>query len=505
MAEQAVHNYKFYTSKGRSGYIIYTPEHYQEFISDYSTGFLDVARETAQGGTGRYLSASKSLITNTSNVSQGALAVNDAQDMYNNIDKIVASAWTQASSITLTNALASNLGTTRGTMASQIDQAKTDLYKLSAFTTDLDNILRNVLNNPNMANAYSYMVNNLWKKGKKVTVPTTYSLNENETQALTKVASALNTLGSRYNIDLSKYSGSGGMTTMKMASLLHLQLSVIFGALGEYAGIKNIDDFISKQVRVALEKGQTATMKLVQQGSKSTLTGGKQAQSGGSVKPDIVTPLISITTTKSDGSNMTYEMKLSVSAKMYPSLSGKTYNQLSKKTIKIQESGAVTDYLEKMSKEMKSYAANVLAHDWNKATKEGLAVRYGISARFFNDWLAGWGGRMAGDISELNISNFMLVNNRLYAMRDIIEAVQKSFNAKQNSTAVKVTLSRGSSGITSVDNTWVGPKEPSYTEGFKRSNSVWGQLNSLSLIAYISPTVFVNVAQSYGISPIAVF
>nr|DAP22904.1 MAG TPA: hypothetical protein [Caudoviricetes sp.] len=73
-----------------------------------------------------------------------------------------------------------------------------------------------------MANAYSYMVNNLWKKGKKVTVPTTYSLNENETQALTKVASALNTLGSRYNMDLSKYSGSGGMTTMKMASLLHL-------------------------------------------------------------------------------------------------------------------------------------------------------------------------------------------------------------------------------------------------------------------------------------------
>nr|DAP22903.1 MAG TPA: Guanyl-specific ribonuclease Sa [Caudoviricetes sp.] len=69
MAEQAVHNYKFYTSKGRSGYIIYTPEHYQEFISDYSTGFLDATRETAQGGTGRYLSASKSLITNTSNVS----------------------------------------------------------------------------------------------------------------------------------------------------------------------------------------------------------------------------------------------------------------------------------------------------------------------------------------------------------------------------------------------------------------------------------------------------
>lgn len=505
MAEQAVHNYKFYTSKGRSGYIIYTPEHYQEFIEGYSTGFLDAARETAQGGVGRYLSASKSLATNTSNVSQGALAINDAQDMYKNLGKIVASAWTQASSTTLANSLSSSLGSSRKTMTSQIDQAKTDLYKLSAFTTDLDNILRNVLNNPNMANAYSYMVNNLWKNGKKVTIPTTYALNPNETQALTKVASALNTLGSRYNADLSKYSGSGGMTTMKMASLLHLQLSVIFGALGEYAGIENIDSFISQQVQVALEKGQTATMKLVQQGSKSTLTGGKQAQSGGSVKPDIVTPLISITTTKADGSNMTYEMKLSVSAKMYPSLSGVQYNQLSKKTIKIQESDAVTDYLEKMSKEMKSYAANVLAHDWNKATKEGLAVRHGISARFFNDWLAGWGGRMAGNTNELNVSNFMLVNNRLYSMYDIIEAVQKAFNSQQNSKVIKVTLSRGSSGITSVKNDWVGPKEPSYTEGFKRSNSVWGQLNQLSLIAYLSPTVFVNVAQSYGISPIAVF
>nr|DAJ85945.1 MAG TPA: hypothetical protein [Caudoviricetes sp.] len=37
---------------------------------------------------------------------------------------------------------------------------------------------------------------------------------------------------------------SGKMATMKLAKLLHLQLSTIFGAIGEFVGLNDIENFV---------------------------------------------------------------------------------------------------------------------------------------------------------------------------------------------------------------------------------------------------------------------
>jgi len=73
-------------------------------------------------------------------------------------------------------------------------------------------------------------------------------------------------------------------------------------------------------------------------------------------------------TSNVDKKKLKFEMKIAASVKNYPSLTGKTKEGLSKKEIKIQESGSVLDYLNRLSPEMKQYAANVLTHDWTKAT-----------------------------------------------------------------------------------------------------------------------------------------
>jgi len=37
---------------------------------------------------------------------------------------------------------------------------------------------------------------------------------------------------------------SGKMATMKLAKLLHLQLSTILGAIGEFVGLNDIENFV---------------------------------------------------------------------------------------------------------------------------------------------------------------------------------------------------------------------------------------------------------------------
>jgi len=119
-------------------------------------------------------------------------------------------------------------------------------------------------------------------------------------------------------------------------------------------------------------------------------------------------------------------------------------------------------------------------------------------------------GNRTSDQQELNVSNFMLVNGRLYSMYDIIKAVQSSFNIKKSGdidSVIRVSFSKGDSGRTGIANTYIGdPDYPNYAHGFQRSNTVWGELADLQLIAYIKPWIFVDIAtKKYGVPGVQVF
>lgn len=489
MAKQISRDYRYYSNK--RGYIIYTPKHYKDYIESYTGGFVNAAIETASGGTGRFLSMAQGLAGAGSRVQGGIAAKEDVEEMYANMSDIITSAWTSSQ-----GQLMNSLAGMRSSVSTEIENAKTDLYNLSVFTTLLDQTLTSIQKTPNLKNAYTTIASQ-WGKD-KVNVPDTIPLAAEEIKLLKQVCSSLNVLSSRYS-ELTSKGMSGKMATMKLTKLLHLQLSTIFGAIGEFVGLNDIENFVDNQVYKNLS--------IVKNG-KSLITGSLQSEDGGTIKPDIITPLLSITSNV-DKKKLKFEMKIAASVKNYPSLTGKTEKTLSKKEIKIQESGSVLDYLNRLSPEMKQYAANVLTHDWTKATTQSLAVRQGIASRFFNEWLAGMGNRTS-DQQELNVSNFMLVNGRLYSMYDIIKAVQSSFNIKKSGdidSAIRVSFSKGDSGRTGIANTYIGdPDYPNYAHGFQRSNTVWGELADLQLIAYIKPWIFVDIAtKKYGVPGVQVF
>ena len=476
MAEQILRDYKYYSNK--RGYIIYTPKHYKDYIESYTGGFVTAAMETASGGTGRFLGMAQGLVGVGLHTQGGIAAKEDVEEMYANMSSIITSAWTSSQ-----GQLMNSLAGMRSSVSTEIEDAKTDLYSLSAFTTLLDQTLTAIQKTPNLKAAYTIIASQ-WGSD-KVNVPDTIPLAAEEIKLLKQVCSSLNVLSSRYS-ELTGKGMSGKMATMKLAKLLHLQLSTIFGAIGEFVGLNDIENFVDNQIYKNLS---------IAKKGKSTITGSLQSEEGGTIKPDIITSLLSITS--------------NIDIKNYPSLTDKTESALSKKEIKIQESGSVLDYLNRLSPEMKQYAANVLTHDWTKATTQSLAVRQGIASRFFNEWLAGMGNRTS-DKQELNVSNFMLVNGRLYSMYDIIKAVQNSFNVRKSGgidSAIKVSFSKGDSGKTGIANTYVGdPDYPNYAQGFQRSNTVWGELANLQLIAYIKPWVFVEIATNkYHVPSVQVF
>lgn len=492
------HDYKFYNSK--RGYIIYEPEHYNEYATSYTGGFVQDALTSASFGMSRYLGKARQLSNIGSNTKEGFTSIEDVKDLYSNMESIITNAWQQTGPAAITGSLSG----IRPKMVSEIDQGKKTVQQLSAFTTDMDAALTEIFQNKELSKAYRIIYQH-WKKGGTATLDSV-SLDEEDVEFLGKLCSSLNVLGERYSEVLAK-SPSTGAATKSLAKLLHLQLGVIFGAIGEKVSKEDVEKFISQKVDLTMNGVQTSIMKL-DPNQKSMNIGSKKSDNK-TVKPDLVTPLLTVTTT--DGTDgLSFETKISASVKNYPSLHGVSLDKLSKKWIKIYEQNSIIDSLNAMSPTMKQYAANVLTHDWTQATKAGKQVRYGLGARFFGEWLAGMGGRIQGT-EEVNISNFMLVNGRLYAMTDIIAAVQKQYNAKNAEkleSVIKVSISRGDSGRSKVDNKYVKgeSKRPNYIDGFTRSNTVWGQLADLQLIAYIRPQVFVDIAiKKYGVAGTQVF
>lgn len=492
------HDYRFYSSK--RGYIIFEPEHYKEYIESYTGGFVQDALTSASFGMNRYIGKARQLSNISSHAKEGFASIEDVKNLYTNMESTITSAWQQFGA----TAVSQSLSGIRPKMVQEIEDANKTIQQLSAFTTDLDAALIEIFQNKELTQAYRIVYSN-WKDGKTASLDGIV-LSEQDLEFLGKVCSSLNVLGERYLEVLAKLPNTGA-ATIKLAKLLHLQLGVIFGAIGEKVSREDIERFITQEVDSSMKKVQTSVMKLDK--TQTSLNIGSKKANSKTVKPDIVTPLLSVTTI--DGKDaLSFETKISASVKNYPSLHGVSSKTLSKKWIKIYEQNSIIDSLNLMSPVMRQYAANVLTHDWTKTTTAGKQVRYGLGARFFSEWLAGMGGRIQGT-EEINISNFMLVNGRLYAMTDIIAAVQKQYNAKNAEkleSVIRVSISRGKSGRSKVENDYYPDEKapPNYASGYSRSSSVWGQLADLQLIAYIRPQVFVDIAiKKYGVTGTQVF
>ena len=190
MAKQVSRDYKYYSNK--RGYVIYTPEHYKEYIESYAGGFVTAAMETAAGGTGRFLGMAQGLAGAGSHAQEGIAAKEDAEEMYARMSDTIVSAWTSNQ-----GQLMSSLAGMRSSISTEVEDAKTDLYNLSAFTTLLDQTLTSIQKTPNLKEAYTIIASQ-WSSG-KVSVPDTIPLVAEEIKLLKQVCSSLNTLSSRYS------------------------------------------------------------------------------------------------------------------------------------------------------------------------------------------------------------------------------------------------------------------------------------------------------------------
>ena len=141
------------------------------------------------------------------------------------------------------------------------------------------------------------------------------------------------------------------------------------------------------------------------------------------------------------------------------------------------------------------YASNVLTHDKSTSSEAKTLVKQGIAAHMFDTWLAGTGKRLS-DHSTIDLANYLFVNGHLFAMTDIIQAVAESFAQQGRSlnSDIQVSLSKNN-----IKNDKVNEEIRSYAEGFRRSGTVKGELADIKLIARLNPSVFLKVAQKYGV------
>ena len=188
----------------------------------------------------------------------------------------------------------------------------------------------------------------------------------------------------------------------------------------------------------------------------------------------MVTPWLSVTSS-GNSATLAYEAKIAANVKSYPSLTGMTskdffgYDSTSKgKTIKIQETKDIYQYLKSFSPATaRFYMENTLVHAAS-ASEPMRLTKQTLAANFFNEWLAGTASRVS--TSEIDLSNFLIVNNHIFSMYDIIQEIANSFNENSLASAIDVSIT----GRSNLKNTWAGEKTPSYTQGFDRSKSVLG-------------------------------
>lgn len=521
-------------------YIIFYPKNYDLFLRTYANSFAKGMRESnirggAQGATTRYLNKATGLVKIQQISAAGAALLQDNEELAQHWGERVVRSFLAASESGMLDAINKYSGEERAgiqkartELANNVTGTIFDIEKLGDFFNQYWTILTQASASPQATKAFKTMLN-IWGATHNAT-NVIKGLTQEDLQYLDQAAGFLNSITKEYDKLLgsirtykqgNKAKGikkgdsivrDAHQASIDLVGYIQSLLSNIGGGSGENAAVAILNKIIFNQVPYKLDQildssGRVASpdgfiSMQVTQGGGAKRIGTQKTEFQKTTKTDVVTPWLQVTSS-GNGTTLTYEAKIAANVKSYPSLTGMTskdtlgYDSTSKgKTIKIQETKDIYQYLKNFSPATaRFYMENTLVHA--ASTSESMRLtKQTLAANFFNEWLAGTASRVG--TSEIDLSNFLIVNNHIFSMYDIIQEIANSFNENSLTSAIDVSII----GRSNLKNTWAGEKTPSYTQGFERSKSVLGQLSSIGLVAKMNPRVLFNVAAKYGISPI---
>ena len=521
-------------------YIIFYPQNYDLFLRTYANSFAKGMRESnirsgARGATTRYLNKATGLTKIQQISATGAALLQGNEELAQHFEERAMRSFLAASESGVLDAINRYSGEERGSiqkarteLANSVTDTIFNIEKLGEFFNQYWTILTQASASPQATEAFKMMLNT-WGKTHNA-ANTVKELTQQDLQYLDEAAGFLNSITKEYDklLGSTKTYKQGNkakgikkgdtivrgahQASVDLVGYIQSLLSNIGGGAGENAAVAILNQVIFNQVPYKLEQILDSSSRTV---SPDGFIGMQVIQSGGAkrigtqktefqktTKTDVVTPWLSVTSS-GNGATLAYEAKIAANVKSYPSLTGMTskdslgYDSTSKgKTIKIQETKDIYQYLKSFSPATaRFYMENTLVHAAS-ASEPMRLTKQTLAANFFDEWLAGTASRVS--TSEIDLSNFLIVNNHIFSMYDIIQEIANSFNENSLASAIDVSII----GRSNLKNTWAGEKTPSYTQGFERSKSVLGQLSSIGLVAKMNPRVLFNVAAKYGISPI---
>lgn len=521
-------------------YIIFYPKNYDLFLRTYANSFAKGMRESnirggAQGATTRYLNKATGLVKIQQISAAGAALLQDNEELAQHWGERVVRSFLAASESGMLDAINKYSGEERAgiqkartELANNVTGTIFDIEKLGDFFNQYWTILTQASASPQATKAFKTMLN-IWGATHNAT-NVIKGLTQEDLQYLDQAAGFLNSITKEYDKLLgsirtykqgNKAKGikkgdsivrDAHQASIDLVGYIQSLLSNIGGGSGENAAVAILNKIIFNQVPYKLDQILDSSGRVVSpdgfismqvtQGGGAKRIGTQKTEFQKTTKTDVVTPWLQVTS-NGNGTTLTYEAKIAANVKSYPSLTGMTskdtlgYDSTSKgKTIKIQETKDIYQYLKNFSPATaRFYMENTLVHA-TSASESMRLTKQTLAANFFNEWLAGTASRVG--TSEIDLSNFLIVNNHIFSMYDIIQEIANSFNENSLTSAIDVSIT----GRSNLKNTWAGEKTPSYTQGFERSKSVLGQLSSIGLVAKMNPRVLFNVAAKYGISPI---
>lgn len=521
-------------------YIIFYPKNYDLFLRTYANSFTKGMRESnirggAQGATTRYLNKATGLVKIQQISATGAALLQGNEELVQHFEERVMRSFLAASESGALDAINKYSGEERAgvqkartELANNVTDTIFNIEKLGEFFNQYWTILTQASASPQATNAFKIMLN-IWGTTHSAT-NTIKGLTRQDLQYLDEAAGFLNSITKEYDKLLgsiktykqgNKARGikkgdsivrDAHQASIDLVGYIQSLLSNIGGGFGEDSATAILNTIISNQVPYQLDKILDSSGRVVSpdgfinmqvmQGDGAKRIGTQKNEFQKTTKTDVVTPWLQVTSS-GNGTTLTYEAKIAANVKSYPSLTGMTskdtlgYDSTSKgKTIKIQETKDIYQYLKNFSPATaRFYMENTLVHAAS-ASEPMRLTKQTLAANFFNEWLAGTASRVGK--SEIDLSNFLIVNNHIFSMYDVIQEIANSFNEDALTSAIDVSIT----GRSSLKNAWAGEKTPSYTQGFERSRSVLGQLSSIGLVAKMNPRVLFNVAAKYGISPI---
>lgn len=521
-------------------YIIFYPKNYDLFLRTYANSFAKGMRESnirggAQGATTRYLNKATGLVKIQQISAAGAALLQDNEELAQHWGERVVRSFLAASESGMLDAINKYSGEERAgiqkartELANNVTGTIFDIEKLGDFFNQYWTILTQASASSQATKAFKTMLN-IWGATHNAT-NVIKGLTQEDLQYLDQAAGFLNSITKEYDKLLgsirtykqgNKAKGikkgdsivrDAHQASIDLVGYIQSLLSNIGGGSGENAAVAILNKIIFNQVPYKLDQILDSSGRVVSpdgfismqvtQGGGAKRIGTQKTEFHKTTKTDVVTPWLQVTSS-GNGTTLTYEAKIAANVKSYPSLTGMTskdtlgYDSTSKgKTIKIQETKDIYQYLKNFSPATaRFYMENTLVHAAS-ASEPMRLTKQTLAANFFNEWLAGTASRVG--TSEIDLSNFLIVNNHIFSMYDIIQEIANSFNENSLTSAIDVSIT----GRSNLKNTWAGEKTPSYTQGFERSKSVLGQLSSIGLVAKMNPRVLFNVAAKYGISPI---